>query len=350
MLVLGVSQSGQSEDIVEVVAEAKRQGALTAAITADPRSPLAAAAGRTLGFKTGAEKAVAATKTFTVLSGAHCSPFRRHEKAAGSGLLPVRGLPDFAASTIKAASRPAAERAERYRYMQRCVVISRGFCYGIAMEVALKLKELTYVTAEPYSSADFLHGPMAMLEPGFPVILVAPAGTLLPHMNEFAAAALGREAEIIAISDSQEMLAMGITQAAFHARGPGVARPDPCRHPGPAPGPTAGACKGVRPGCSTRPAQGHGDPLRLPCARIGSALDVFLDVKEEDPALGFNGELPERRIENGQDLPHERLLDGPLAEDLLRGVAGRRRCRRRSRPSSAPGGSPWLPCEGWGRR
>jgi glutamine---fructose-6-phosphate transaminase (isomerizing) len=211
VLVLGISQSGQSEDIVEVLADARRQGALTAAVTADPRSPLAAQADHTLVLRTGSEKAVAATKTFTsslaVLAGISSALEDSQER-----LDSVRRLPDLAARTIELASGTAAERAERYRYMHRCVVISRGFCYGVSMEIALKLKELTYVTAEPYSSADFMHGPMAMLEPGFPVILVAPSGTLLAHMTEFGMALRDRQSEIIAISDSREILDLGITQ------------------------------------------------------------------------------------------------------------------------------------------
>jgi glucosamine--fructose-6-phosphate aminotransferase (isomerizing) len=214
VLVLAISQSGRSEDIGEVVAEAVRQGALTAAITADPDSPLAARADKTLILKTGPEKAVAATKTFSsslalvaALSAAlEKSPQRQAE---------VRALPELAEKTLALARQPAAEKAERYRYMSRCVVISRGFSYGIAMEVALKLKELTYVTAEAYSSADFLHGPMAMVEPGFPVILIAPSGVLIPHMMEFSAALQERSAEIVSISDVPAMLARGTTRLPF---------------------------------------------------------------------------------------------------------------------------------------
>jgi glucosamine--fructose-6-phosphate aminotransferase (isomerizing) len=95
--------------------------------------------------------------------------------------------------------------------MSRCVVIGRGFSYGIAMEVALKLKELTYVTAEAYSAADFQHGPMAMIEEGFPVVLLAPAGALQAHMVEFARGMMERKPDLIAISDSAELLEMGNT-------------------------------------------------------------------------------------------------------------------------------------------
>jgi len=210
VLVLGISQSGQSEDIVEVLSEARRQGALTAAITADGASPLAAKADHTLLLQTGAERAVAATKTFSsslAIIAALSASLEGAKKRRGE----IACLAELASATIEAASPIAAAKAERYRYMSRCVVISRGFCYGVAMEIALKLKELTYVTAEAYSSADFLHGPMAMIEPGFPVVLIAPNGTLAAHMEEFAGALKERSAEIIAISDLEEILALGTT-------------------------------------------------------------------------------------------------------------------------------------------
>ncbi len=230
-LVLAISQSGRSEDIVEVVAEASRQGALTAAVTADPGSPLARAAGRALVLQTGPEKAVAATKTFTAslaLVAALSAALEGSTERAGE----VRSLPDLAARTIELSRGPAEERADRYRYMNRCVVISRGFCYGIAMEIALKLKELTYVTAEAYSSADFLHGPMAMLEPGFPVILIAPSGALVAHMTEFADSLAERKAEIVAISDAPPILDRGITRLPVAAGAPEWLAPILCAIPG----------------------------------------------------------------------------------------------------------------------
>ncbi len=210
-LVLGISQSGRSEDIVEVLADARRQGAMTASITADSSSPLAGCSDHLLLLQTGGEKAVAATKTFTCSLAllARLSFTLLGDKGR---LAALQTIPEHAARTIDEAGKAAAAKAERYRYMDRCVVIGRGFSYGIALEIALKLKELTYVTADPYSSADFLHGPMAMIEPGFPVILVAPSGTLLPHMKEFAAQLADRGSEILAISDSDEILKFGLTR------------------------------------------------------------------------------------------------------------------------------------------
>ena len=206
VFVLGVSQSGQSEDIVEVMAEARRQGALTAAITRDPDSPIAAQSHRVLTLDTGPEKAVAATKTFTsslALIAALSVAWEGSRERAES----LARLPELAARTLESARAPAAARAPAYRSMDRCVVIGRGFCYGIA----LKLKELTYTTAEPYSAADFQHGPMAMVEEGFPVVVLAPAGALQAHMVAFARAIREKKADLIAITDSSELLEMGAT-------------------------------------------------------------------------------------------------------------------------------------------
>ncbi len=104
---------------------------------------------------------------------------------------------------------PIARMAERYRYMRQCVVLGRGFNYCTAFEWALKLKELTYVVAEPYSSADFRHGPIAMIEGGFPVMAVAPNGKVFDTMLEM----LGKlrheqSAELVVISDEKRALSL----------------------------------------------------------------------------------------------------------------------------------------------
>jgi glucosamine--fructose-6-phosphate aminotransferase (isomerizing) len=97
--------------------------------------------------------------------------------------------------------------AERYRYMPACVVIGRGFNYCTAFEMALKVKELTYTVVHPYSSADFLHGPLAVIHEGFPVFAIAPAGVVLPEVMSFLATAREREAELVVVSDDPEALA-----------------------------------------------------------------------------------------------------------------------------------------------
>ncbi len=102
-----------------------------------------------------------------------------------------------------------AQAAERSRYMQSCVVIGRGYNYATAFELALKLKELTYTVVEAYSSADFMHGPLAMVDPGFPLIVVAPSGQMLAEMVGFMRALQDRGAELIVVSDEMAALEMG---------------------------------------------------------------------------------------------------------------------------------------------
>ncbi len=102
-----------------------------------------------------------------------------------------------------------ARMAERYRYMHQCVVLGRGFNYCTAFEWALKLKELTYTSAEPYSTADFQHGPIAMVEGGFPILAVAPGGKVFTSMLEM----LGRlrneqSAELVVISEEKRALSL----------------------------------------------------------------------------------------------------------------------------------------------
>jgi len=209
-LVVGVSQSGQSPDIVSVVAEGRRQGALTLAITNDPGSPLARHAEMVLETCAGPERAVAATKTYTsqLLAIALLSVAMQGD---GSRLAALEQLPDLMQQALQLDS--AIEgAAERYRYMSQCVVIGRGYSYSTAYEWALKLKELTYVVAEPYSSADFQHGPIAIVSPGFPVLAVAPQGAVLDHVKALLATLVeGHGAELLAISNDEDILARATT-------------------------------------------------------------------------------------------------------------------------------------------
>jgi glucosamine--fructose-6-phosphate aminotransferase (isomerizing) len=205
-LVLGISQSGKSPDIVSVVAEARRQGVLTAAITNSPQSDLGQAADFVLSLHAGEEKSVAATKTYTseLAAIALLSTLLSEDADMARDLERVPGLVAQALSAPNQLDRVV----ERYRYMTSCVVIGRGFNYSTAFEMALKMKELTYIVVEPYSSADFLHGPLALIAQGFPVIIIAPSGRMLPEMKEFMATAKEREAELVVISDDAEALAM----------------------------------------------------------------------------------------------------------------------------------------------
>jgi glucosamine--fructose-6-phosphate aminotransferase (isomerizing) len=206
-LVLGISQSGKSPDIVAVLAEAERQGALTAAITNDPDAELAQTAAHLLSLHAGEEQSIAATKTYTAelaaiaLLSASLDPGTKHTQDLDL-------IPEKVAEAL-AVHGHMARIAERYRYMQSCVVIGRGYNYATAFELALKLKELTYTVVEPYSSADFMHGPLAMVDPGFPVIVIAPSGAMLADIRGFMHTVQERQAELIVVSDEEEALAMG---------------------------------------------------------------------------------------------------------------------------------------------
>lgn len=199
MLVVGISQSGQSTDIVTVVASAREQGALTLAVTNDPASPMAEAAEFCLPLRAGAERAVAATKTYTseLLAVAMLSSALDGDDDDWAALA---SMPDVVAATIEANDQLSGLTA-RYTYARHFVVIGRGYNYATACEAALKLKETSYVVAEPFSAADFQHGPIAVIEAGFPVILVAPSGAAFNDVAQLIARLTELGAEIMTITD-----------------------------------------------------------------------------------------------------------------------------------------------------
>jgi glutamine---fructose-6-phosphate transaminase (isomerizing) len=218
-LVVAISQSGQSPDIVAVLDEARRQGAPTLAIVNDASSPLARAADAVVDVCAGPERAVAATKTYTaqLMAIAMVSAALAGDEARWSDLARVPGL----VGQVLAQDGAIGERAERYRFMQHCVVLGRGYNYATAFEWALKLKELAYVIAEPYSSADFQHGPVALLERGFPVLAVAPGGAVFDDTLALLTRLVNeKHVELLAVSDRDEVLSLAHT---------------PLRLPGPVP-------------------------------------------------------------------------------------------------------------------
>jgi glucosamine--fructose-6-phosphate aminotransferase (isomerizing) len=207
-LVVGISQSGQSPDVVSVLAEGRQQGALTLAITNAIDSPLAQTAAFTLDVHAGAEKAVAATKSYTAelmaIAALSAALTGDEQRLAALWRVPP------AVQAALALDGGAEQIATQQREMNRCVVLGRGYNYASAQEWALKLKELAYVFADPYSAADFQHGPIAIVERGFPMLAIAPSGAVLAD-----AVALLRRlrethgAELFVISDDAEALALG---------------------------------------------------------------------------------------------------------------------------------------------
>src|SRR6266516_7646787 len=173
-LVVGISQSGQSPDIIEVLEAGKRQGRPTLAITNDGASPLAAMADHVVELHAGPEQSIAATKTYTAQL-AVMAIFAATLSGNAEHLDALQQIPSAMDYTLQLDSQ-LAQGVERYRYMDRCIVIGRGYNYATSFELSLKLKELNYIMASSYSSADFRHGPIATVESGLPVFLVMPAG------------------------------------------------------------------------------------------------------------------------------------------------------------------------------
>jgi len=170
-LVVGISQSGESPDIVSVLEEGREQGRPTVTITNEPDSPLAEIADVVIDLDAGEERAVAATKTYTAQLTAVALI---SEAMSGTGAS-LEGLPSLVEHALDQEG-PAAESAAAQAGIEYCAVLGRGFNQATAFEWALKLQELTQVVAQPFSTADFLHGPIAVLEPGYPVLAVAARG------------------------------------------------------------------------------------------------------------------------------------------------------------------------------
>ena len=179
-LVLGISQSGRSPDIAGVLEAGRKQGQPTLAITNSPESPLSKWADFVVDIRAGEEKSVAATKSYTaqlmaiaMLSTALATDKKRKDD--------LEQVPAYVEQVL-AEEKIIIEAAKAFSSMKQCVILGRGFNYATAYEWALKLKELAYLIAEPYSSADFLHGPIAIVEKGFPVLTVMPKGAVFPEM------------------------------------------------------------------------------------------------------------------------------------------------------------------------
>lgn len=187
VLVVAVSQSGGSPDLVLSTQRAREQGALTLAVTNDAASDLAQAAEVHLDVNAGTERAVAATKSYTAQM---LALHQLLDLARGGHGLAAAALPDLGEQVLT--QEPlVAEIAGRYRFASRLVTTARGYSYPTAREAALKLMETSYLSAQAFSGADLLHGPLAMIDSQVPVIAVVAAGRggvatagVLPRLRE----------------------------------------------------------------------------------------------------------------------------------------------------------------------
>jgi glucosamine--fructose-6-phosphate aminotransferase (isomerizing) len=207
VLVVAISQSGESTDTNLVLEEGRKQGALTVGVTNEPRSTLAGLAEFPFLVRAGKEESVAATKTYT----GQLLMFYLLAYALGARIRldDLRRIPEWAAAGLQLESRIAAI-SQRYRFMDHAVVVGRGISYANALEFSLKLKETCYVVAEGFSSADFLHGPIAMVERSFPIFAFAPAGVTWQSTQEILDRLRQLKAETLAITDRGNREAAGL--------------------------------------------------------------------------------------------------------------------------------------------
>jgi glucosamine--fructose-6-phosphate aminotransferase (isomerizing) len=211
VLVIAISQSGESTDTNLVLERAREQGARTIGITNEASSTLARIAEHTFLVHAGREKSVAATKTYTgQLLMLYMLAYALGARIAFDDLA---RLPDWACQALKLQP-DIARRAERYRFMDHALVVGRGLNYSNAFEFALKLMETCYVVAERFSSADLLHGPIAMVEASFPAFLFTPSGVTWPGMREMLEKLNHLQAETLVITDQNNPEALALNQRA----------------------------------------------------------------------------------------------------------------------------------------
>jgi glucosamine--fructose-6-phosphate aminotransferase (isomerizing) len=205
-LVIGISQSGESPDIVEVVAQARIAGALTVGVTNHEHALLASTAEYTLLCHAGVERSVAATKTYTTtcLVLAMLSAFM----VGGDALQEYVGYVPEIVTAALASDMRIAQVAARYVYARDCIVLGRAFQYSTARETALKLEETCYVIATPFSTADFRHGPAALVERGLPLVVFAPPGPTCHDSLSLLQWLRDRDADTLVIAEDEHLLAL----------------------------------------------------------------------------------------------------------------------------------------------
>ncbi|MEU1594666.1 SIS domain-containing protein [Streptomyces sp. NPDC005708] len=201
VLVITVSRSGGSPDLVASTQAAREAGALTLAVTNNPDSPLAAVSEFHIDILAGPEKALPATKTYIA---SLLALYLFVEGLRGGDGAPAKVLPDLAGRLL-ARQDEVRTLAARYRFAERMVITSRGYGYPTAKEAALKLMETSYIPALSYSGADLLHGPLAMVDNVSPVIAVVTDGkggaALRPVLDRLR----GRGADLVVIGPEDQV-------------------------------------------------------------------------------------------------------------------------------------------------
>lgn len=203
-VVIAISQSGQAEDVLEVIKCANEQEAITIGITNFESSPIAINSKYHLDTAAGIEQSVAATKTFTsqmMNIALLIAKWSKDENLIAS----LQLVPQKVRETLKL-SKSIVSHISKYVEMEDCFVLSRGINYAIALESALKIQETTYVKAKGYAISDFHHGPFAMVGQQTPVIVYAPEGPSLADANEMIKKLKKAGASVIIVTNNQQLL------------------------------------------------------------------------------------------------------------------------------------------------
>ncbi len=191
-LFIAVSQSGRSDDLLEQSKSARAAGALTVALVNDMDSPLAETCEFLLPMAAGEEQAVAATKSFVASLAAfmHLAAEWSGQRELADGLT---RLPERLAQALHLDWNAALDDLGKANAL---IVVGRGPTLAVAREAALKLKETCGIQAEAYSGAEFMHGPVTMVGPGYPVLLLAPTDEAAEGMAALATDLVAKEAAI----------------------------------------------------------------------------------------------------------------------------------------------------------
>jgi glucosamine--fructose-6-phosphate aminotransferase (isomerizing) len=179
-LVIGLSQSGQSPDIAETIAAARRAGAVTVAIVNQVESPLAEVAEYVVPLWAGPELAVAATKSYLGILSVlvHFVALFTQEPAL------LNALHELPERLQQAAQMDWSPAIAEYHARHNTFVVGRGYGFPIAQEAALKFKETSQIHAEAFSSAELLHGPFALVQKFFPLLVLAQRDVSFPGIIE----------------------------------------------------------------------------------------------------------------------------------------------------------------------
>ncbi|SFP49772.1 glucosamine--fructose-6-phosphate aminotransferase (isomerizing) [Amycolatopsis arida] len=199
VLLISVSQSGGSPDLLEVTEAARRQGALTVAVSNTPSSPLTRAAELAVDVAAGPEQAVAATKTYTATL---LALYLLVDAIRGGRAEHVRDLGDRARRTLDGSAEAVEHAVDRYRFVDRVITTGRGYSYATAAEAALKLAETSYLAARAYSGADLLHGPVAAVDEETAVLAVTSRGRGGAAMHDVLDAVVARRADVLAVGSA----------------------------------------------------------------------------------------------------------------------------------------------------